>query len=119
MLFNDGRLTYKQSASPVAGQLVLARQLIDAQVEEFKRTIAAIDLAELAAHEPSRYGGDRLAYELTLRSNRKLYDVEALQGALPKPLAQIVRQLGELVRVAAEETEVCDPEPQKATEPQN
>jgi hypothetical protein len=106
LLFNDDRLTYKQSASPVSGQLVLARRLTSTQAGELRQMIAEIDLAALAEHDAGRLGADRLAYELTLRSNRKLYVVEALQGALPEPLAQIVRQIGQLVRVAAEETEV-------------
>jgi Emfourin len=106
VVFNDGRLTYKQSASPVAGQTLLARQLTSAQTDELRRTIEAIDFAALAARDMGRQGSDRLAYELSLRTGRKTYTVEALQGAVPQTLAQLIRQLGQLARVGAEETDV-------------
>ncbi|MFL5806340.1 MAG: protealysin inhibitor emfourin [Roseiflexaceae bacterium] len=106
VVFNDGRLTYKQSASPGVGQTLLVRQLTDAQIDELRHTIEAIDFAALVARDAGRQGSDRFAYELTVRAGRKTYTVEALQGAVPPPLAQLIRQLGQLVRVAAEETEV-------------
>jgi hypothetical protein len=106
VVFSDGRLTYKKSASPADGQTLLVRQLVDAQIDELRRTIEAIDFAALAARDTGRQGSDRFAYELTVRAGRKIYAVEALQGAVPPPLAQVIRQLGQLVRVAAEETDV-------------
>src|SRR5258706_12786589 len=48
VVFNDGRLTYKQSASPGVGQTLLVRQLTDAQIDELRHTIEAIDFAALA-----------------------------------------------------------------------
>jgi emfourin len=106
IVFSDGRLTYKQSASPVAGQTLLARQLTGPQIDELRGTIEAIDFAALATGDAGRQGSDRFAYELMLRAGRKTYTVEALQGAVPPPLAQLIRQLGQLVRVAADETNV-------------
>jgi len=105
-IFNDGRLTYKQSASPLAGQTLLVRQLTDAQIDELRRTTEALDIAALVARDVGPQGSDRFAYELTLRTGRKTYTVEALQGAVPQPLAQLIQQLGQLARVGAEETEV-------------
>jgi len=105
-LFNDGRLTYRQSAWPGNGELLLVRRLTDEQLSDCRATVEQIDLAELAQHEARPAGGDRLNYALTVRYNRKTYNVEALQGALPEALATIVRKVGEMVRVAADETDV-------------
>lgn len=101
-VFDDGRLTYRSSPTAVYGQTVLARELTAAQVNGLRALVEGTDIESLAAAGLGR-GRDTVTYELTVRADRRTQTAEAAQGAMPETFSQVVHELGELVRVGADE----------------
>lgn len=100
-VFEDGRLTYRSSPTAVYGQTLLARELTDAQVQGLRALINSLDMDSVTGG--SGRGRDTITYELTVRAERRTQTIEAAQGTMPEAFGQIIHELGELVRVGADE----------------
>jgi hypothetical protein len=92
IVYRDGRVISNDAA-----RTATTRKLADTQIAELRRALEQVDFSQLPA-SAGRHNPDAFAYEIVARPVRRAYAIEVFQGNIPESLAELIRQLNELMR---------------------